>query len=207
MQIIQNLSFKDRTEYNEISVPIWKAYARRHGYGYHLNEDVPPPGRDGYWAKLPGIIKACSFGVVNGWDTILYLDGDTIPVHDSPLHEVLVGDIGMVQAGIGQEKKWFNTGVIFAKVGEKTAQFFQDCLDKGPVNGEAGDQERINLELKTTRLAVQILDNRYNAYAFAPSQSPVIRGFHGEVDKKNTARLMRCVLAGIFPANFGMMQI
>lgn len=204
MRIIQNLSFRDRCEYNEISIPLWRVFALKYGYAYRLYEDAPPPGRDGYWAKLPGIID--SLQNAREGETILYLDGDTIPVRDESL-DVLTGDIGMVQAGNADEKKWFNTGVIFAKAGAKTARFFKDCLDKGPVNGEAGDQERINLELKTSSVAVQILDNRYNAYAFAPSQTPVIRGFHGEVDKSNAARLMRCVLAGVYPANFGMKKL
>lgn len=216
MIILQNRMTNDRVYFNLVT-PLWEAYAKRHGYTYVMLEEKAPEGRDEYWAKIPAIIKTLKAAKTG--ETVLYLDGDTLPIKDEPLDGVLAADIGLVRAHMDErypeQKEWLNCGVIFMRALPQVCWFFEEALADGQVDKEPGEQDRINKNLVfkwtdnkpvafDSGPSLQVLDNRYNAYCFAPSPDPVIRAFHGEGDKKNAVRLMGLVLSGKFPVTFGM---
>jgi hypothetical protein len=107
-----------------------KAYCRRHGYEYVAKTFPPRDDRAWRWSKIPAVREE-----LHDCDFLLYLDADaffyshelTIEKEIIPLlkERLIVMSVDYISEGIRQQSKQPNTGVIFVRNTEKSAEIFR----------------------------------------------------------------------------------
>lgn len=164
------------------------AFALKHGYAYRIFHEGAPAGWHPAWSKIPAWIRALESTKRN----VLAVDTDGIVIGDEPLHEALGEfDLAMVKVHMGPYW-WFNTGVVFIRNNPEVKAFLSTVFEAGPVESAetTAEQARINIMLRTSRLRVLALDNRYNCYSRTPCSDPIIKAFHGEPHDAVLAKLI-----------------
>lgn len=99
-----------------------------------------------------------------------------------------------------EDLRWINSGVMFLRASDRLREFFGHVWQIGPQPGmpgcpEGGDQGAINVALKRHGLDLALMPNRYNAYTFAPCDTPVIAAFHGLPHTEKMRRMSQLLAA------------
>ena len=136
------------------------------------------------WNKVRWIIEAIES---NRYDTILWMDADTMIVRPFDLDGVLKKKsiVGMVRHDRHEPKHW-NSGLIFTRSTKRSLQFWKHVWKRGRVEGVTWqDQPRINLAVESDvfRDYFQALPPKYNYQQGlmdpVPDDEVIIKAWHG----------------------------
>jgi galactosyl transferase GMA12/MNN10 family len=156
------------------------SYARKHDLDFWCKMSKIQFERPTVWDKIILFQQALKLN----YELIVWIDADALIVNPAvDLREALFEFtcIGMCKHnGPWREKNWhFNAGVIFARVCDYSREFFDQVWEAGPTSAVWQEQERMLECIERNPLAVQAIDNKWNAHPSSKSEKPVIKAWHG----------------------------
>jgi ADP-heptose:LPS heptosyltransferase len=165
----------------ELTGPLHRAYAQRHGISYWLVRGDVQTERAGHWNKILLMQRAFQMG----FELVIWLDADTVIVDPAQdFRRALNGGapVGMVRhATPWNGQPWhYNSGVILARNTPQSRRFLQRVWDAGPIDHPWQEQVRINEVARRQPRAVQTLAARWNCTQGSnPCRKPGVLAWHG----------------------------
>jgi len=169
-----------RTEYTpllDLTEPLHRAYAERHGLSYMRFDGPYAVEWTGHWDAiwLLDRLLACAWV-----DRVFWLDADTLITGDEDLRAALGGRLAMCRHP-GPPPHW-NCGVLFLRNGPRMREWIHEIWRRGPGEWPWYQQQIMNDLLAEERWneMVERLDDRWNStYRVTAVDEAVIRAWHG----------------------------
>jgi hypothetical protein len=161
------------------------AYCARHGITYWPVLGEAQFSRTPHWNKVVLIRHALDMG----FDTVAWLDADTLIVRDEEDFRTAIhphgGPIALARhppGGDGLLLEHWNTGVMFLRNTPQVREFFRAVWELGPFGeNPTYEQARINDLLQQFPTLVQRLDDRWNSTeGVNEAPNPIIKAWHGQ---------------------------